>query len=279
MFKLEEMHRRTFENDGIVKLPGAIDAELLEALNRCFDWAVANPGPTLIGDAEGDEFSFVDLGNPAGRAMYEEVLRSSHLPQLASALWQSKYVGFLGEEVFWKKGRADATFWHQDTAYAPWSGAHWVNFWMPLVPHAAEYAIRVIRSSHKGVLYDGTTFNSSDPTEPMWGDAADFPRLPDIDGEISSDPNAWDIVSFDVEPGDIVAIHPHSLHSGGPADEKMSERRTLVFRFFGDEAYYSDHIPNVPGMYENDPIPASSGGVLKDGDLFRPPGSTLLGSA
>ncbi len=272
VFSVTDEHRRSFADDGIVKLAGAIDAQLLAKLDQCFEWAVANPGPTLIGNAEGDEFAFVDLANPAGRTMYEELIRGSAIPRLAADLWQSAYVGFMAEEVFWKKGRADATLWHQDTSYAPWNGAHWVNFWMPLVPHAADYAIRVVRASHKGVMYDGTTFNPADPTEPMWGDAADFPRLPDISGDLVVDPKAWDIVAFDVEPGDIVALHPHSLHSGGPADEGMSERRTLVFRFYGDESYYSDHLPDVPGMYENPPIPAAAGGFLHDGDLFRPAG-------
>ncbi len=275
-FEITQEHRHTFARDGIVKLANAIDAQLLDKLNECFEWAVANPGPTVDGHTNGDEFSFVDLANPAGRTMYEQLIQDSALSSFAAQLWQSEYVGFLAEEVFYKKGRAAPTLWHQDTSYAPWIGPHWVNFWMPLVPHPAEYAIQVVRGSHNGVMYDGTTFNPKDPTEPLWGDAADFPRLPDINADRAKDPNAWDIVAFDVEPGDIVALHPHCLHAGGGADAALPERRTLVFRFYGDESYYSGHLPEVPGRYDIPPIAAASGGYLADGDLFRPAAAAPL---
>ena len=269
-FSVTAEQRRAFQEDGIVKLPGVVDSRLLDELNSCFEWAVRHPGPTLIGDAEGDEFSFVDLGNPAGRAMYEKLIADSPFGRIASDLWQSEFVGFLSEEVFWKKGKAHQTFWHQDTPYAPWSGEHWANFWIPLCDHPADYAIKVVRGSHKGIMYDGTTFNPRDPTEPLWGDAGTFPRLPDISAELAADPASWDIVSFDVEPGDVVVLHSHCVHSGGGADATMPERRTLVLRFFGDKSYYSDHLPDAPGMYENPPIESVNGGYLADGDLFRP---------
>ncbi len=275
-FQITEQHRASFSEDGIVNLNGAIDAQLLTRLNECFEWAIANPGPTVNGHTQGDEFSFIDLANPAGRDMYEQVIADSALASLAADLWQSKYVGFLAEEVFYKKGRAAPTLWHQDTSYGPWIGPHWVNFWIPLVAHPAEYAIQVVRGSHKGVMYDGTTFNPKDPTEPMWGEAANFPRLPDINADRAKDPNSWDIVAFDVEPGDIVALHPHCLHAGGAADAGLPERRTLVFRFYGDESYYSGHLPDVPGHYDIPPIAAASGGFLTDGDLFRPADSAPL---
>ena len=63
-------HRNTFQQDGVVKLPGVIDAKLLEQLNRCFDRSVNNPGPIVFGSSEGDEFSFVDYDNPESRAIY-----------------------------------------------------------------------------------------------------------------------------------------------------------------------------------------------------------------
>jgi len=275
-FKITQAHRDTFANDGIVHLAGAVDEPLLNQLNECFSWAIANPGPTAAGNTQGSDFSFVDLANPAGRDMYEEVIQSSTLPSFAAALWQSSYVGFLAEEVFYKKGRAVPTLWHQDTSYAPWIGAHWVNFWIPLLPHPAEYAVQVIRGSHNGVMYDGTTFNQNDPTEPLWGDAGNFPRLPDINAERAKDSTAWDVVAFDVAPGDIVALHPHCLHAGGGADAGLPERKTLVFRFYGDESYYSDHLPDAPGRYDIPPIAAADGGYLADGDLFRPAAAAPL---
>ena len=165
-FQITEQHRASFSEDGIVNLNGAIDAQLLTRLNECFEWAIANPGPTVNGHTQGDEFSFIDLANPAGRDMYEQVIADSALASLR-LISGNLSTSVLAEEVFYKKGRAAPTLWHQDTSYGPWIGPHWVNFWIPLVAHPAEYTIQVVRGSHKGVMYDGTTFNQRS-TEPMW---------------------------------------------------------------------------------------------------------------
>lgn len=270
-FELTEAHRSAFAEDGIVKLAGAIDQTLLADLQSCWDWSVRHPGPIAVGKPEGDEIFFVDNGNPDARSMYESVVGRSPFPRLAADLWQSSFVGFFAEEVFWKTGGARETFWHQDTIYSPWGGEHWCNFWIPFDAMTGEQSIRVVRGSHLGRMYDGTTFNPADPTEPLWGDAGNFPRLPDISADLRRDPQSWDVRSFDVEPGDVVVLHPHCLHSGGGADAStLPERRNLVLRFFGDRSHYSEHLPSMQGMYDHQPIKSANGGFLQDGDPYRP---------
>ena len=269
-YTITEAQRRALRDDGIVKLPGLIDSKLLDDLNASFSWSIGHPGPIAVGNTSGPNIFFVDNGNPEALPMYKELVGRSGFGRIAADLWGSEYVGYFAEEIFWKKGKSGPTFWHQDTVYSPWGGEHWCNFWIPLVEMTEDYAIRVVRGSHKGIMYDGTTFNPKDPTEPLWGDAGDFPRLPDISAEAAADPDAWDIVGFDVEPGDVVVLHPHCLHSGGGADSTLPERRNMVLRFFGDKSYYSDHLPNAKGMYDHKPIPSAAGGYLKDGDPYRP---------
>ena len=119
-------------------------------------------------------------------------------------------------------------------------------------------------------MYDGTTFNPKDPTEPLWGEAGNFPKLPDITADLEADPLSWDIAGFDVSPGDLVILHPYCIHAGGKNDNTLTVRRNLVLRFFGDKSHYSYHLPDAPGMYEHKPLPAAGGGFLRDGDLYRP---------
>ena len=45
-----------------------------------------------------------------------------------------------------------------------------------------------------------------------------LPRLPNIEVERAADPGAFDIVSFASEPGDVLLVHPGSLHGGAPVD-------------------------------------------------------------
>ncbi len=269
-FNVTEDQRRALHDDGIAKLSGLVDSTLLDELNACFDWSIDHPGPIAVGKTEGENIFFVDNANPEALPMYQELVAHTPFPRIAADLWSSDYVGYLAEEVFWKKGKSIQTLWHQDTVYSPWGGEHWCNVWIPLVEMSADYAIRVVRGSHQGVMYDGTTFNPNDPTEPLWGDAGNFPRLPDISAEAAADPDAWDIVGFDVTPGDVVLLHPHCLHSGGGTDDTLPERRNLVLRFFGDKSYYSAHLPDAPGMYDHQPIPSAAGGYLEDGDPYRP---------
>ncbi|NKB96895.1 MAG: phytanoyl-CoA dioxygenase [Pseudomonadales bacterium] len=272
-FAVNQTHVSAFAKEGIVKLKGAIDADLLQEIQSCWDWSVKHPGPFATGKTTDDQVFFVDNGNPDARSMYENLVGSTSFPQIAADLWQSSFIGFFAEEIFWKKGNAGKTetFWHQDTVYSPWGGEHWCNFWIPLVPMTGEQSIRVVRGSHLGVMYDGTTFNPKDPTEPLWGEAGNFPRLPDITADLERDPASWDVVSFDLEPGDVVVLHPHCLHSGGGSDPAtLPDRRNIVLRFFGDRSHYSDHLPSMQGMYDHKPIKSASGGYLKDGDPYRP---------
>ena len=277
VFEVSQAQRNALAEDGIVRLEGLIDRELLAKLQSCWEWSVRHPGPIASGKPEGDEIFFVDNGNPDARSMYESLVSQSPFPRIAADLWHSSFVGFYAEEIFWKTGSAGLTHWHQDTVYAPWGGEHWCNFWIPLVAMSGEQSIRVVHGSHRGIMYDGYSFNSPDPTDPLWGEAGNFPRLPDISADLRRDPDSWDTRSFDVVPGDVVVLHPHCLHSGGGVDpETLPERKNIVLRFFGDKSYYSEHLPSMQGMYDHKPIPGANGEFLRAGDQFRPAGVTNL---
>jgi hypothetical protein len=103
-FEISDSHRSAFAQDGIVKLEGAINSELLKQVQTCWDWSVAHPGPIATGKQDTDQVFFVDNGNPDARTMYESLVNHSPFPRMAADLWQSKFVGFVAEEVFWKKG-------------------------------------------------------------------------------------------------------------------------------------------------------------------------------
>lgn len=272
-YSITDDQKHALKEDGIVKLPGLIDSSLLKELNKCFDWSISNHGPiasfSKINNSD-EDISFVDNGNPDAKQMYDDLIARSGFGSVIAELWNSKYVGYFAEEIFWKKGKTGPTVWHQDTAYQPWRGEHWCNLWIPLVGMDSEQSIQIVKESHKGIQYDGTTFDPYNPTQPLWGENGNFPRLPNISSDLKKNLNSWDIVSFEVEPGDAVVLHPHCLHRGGGSSDTLPERRNIVFRFFGDKGYYSDHLPKTKSMFELKPIPSAKGGYLEDGDLFRP---------
>ena len=67
------------------------------------------------------------------------------------------------------------------------------------------------------------------PTHPN----SSLPRLPDIEADRAH----WDIVSWAVEPGDLIVFHPAMLHGGAPTHPGQ-RRRTLTLRIFGEAAVY-----------------------------------------
>ena len=232
--------RRSFANDGAIAVRQMFDASQLERLRKAFDHGVAHPSP-ISGHvfAGTDDEHFNDLSNFAHLERYLALVESFGLADFASALWASEHVWFLGEELFIKSGgRAGRSPWHQDTSYIAGDGPHMLNLWISFEPLPKANALEVVRGSHRGVTYDGSAYaDPNDPTRPVWGDGT-FPRLPDIEAERAQDPAAWDVLSWELAPGDALAFHSGALHGGAPVGPECPNRHTIVFRFYGDEFYY-----------------------------------------
>ncbi|MCQ4312779.1 phytanoyl-CoA dioxygenase family protein [Pseudomonas stutzeri] len=232
--------RKAFQEDGAVLIKGLLNEEQMARCRAAYDWSVANHGPHATRMFSGTvQQSHVDNANPLAKERLEELVASLPFGQVFADLWGSKQVWYFAEEVFLKAGGHGArTLWHQDTSYLPWTGQHWGNAWISFESVPKQNALEIIRGSHRGPRYDGTTFRDpNDPTQPLHGGDA-LPRLPDIEAERQLNPDAYDILSWATEPGDVVLIHPGSLHGGAPVDHSFPDRHTFVFRFFGDNATF-----------------------------------------
>jgi ectoine hydroxylase-related dioxygenase (phytanoyl-CoA dioxygenase family) len=140
----------------------------------------------------------------------------------------------------------------------------WISF--DAVPR--ERSLEFVAGSHRGPMYDGSAFDPADDTAPIYGDGS-LPRLPDIEANRA----AWEIVSFAVEPGDVIVFHPALLH-GGAATQAGARRRTLSLRFFGADAHYAKRPfltdKTIPEAKATSVFQLLSG-RLKPGDAFRHP--------
>ncbi|WP_028923273.1 phytanoyl-CoA dioxygenase family protein [Pseudonocardia acaciae] len=270
---MDESVRTTFRDDGAVLLKDCLDEGHLAACKEAFDWAVANPGPNASSMFEGTEQrSHVDNANPRAKHRLDELAAALPLGTLFAELWGSEHVWYFAEEIFLKQGgKAGRSPWHQDTAYLPWAGSHWANAWISFQSLPEGNALEIIRGSHRGVQYDGTTFaNPDDPTEPMWGAQA-LPRLPNIDADLAADPTAHDVLTWAVEPGDVIALHPRSLHGGAGTDPRCPDRHTLVLRFFGDDATFRPLPDTNKHFARNGVLFVEEMAGLNEGDPFRAP--------
>ena len=99
-----------------------------------------------------------------------------------------------------------------------------------------------------------------------------LPRLPDIEAHRDD----YEIVSFAVEPGDVVAFHPAMLH-GGAATRPGKQRHTLSLRYFGEDARVAwrpgDTMERIAKIGDGPNIhPMTRAKRLGEGALFRDSG-------
>lgn len=250
-----------YARDGVVFIPGALDAAALAAAQAAYDWSLANPGPLASKFRQATAATFYhDLYNPDCLSGYRTMLEASPLPAILADLWGAPDVWFMYEQVFLKEGgEARRTPWHQDSSYLAVGGEHLAVAWITFDACTKANSLEFVRGSHRGRLYNGSRFELGDDTAPANPNSS-LPRLPDIE----SDRSAWDIVSWAVEPGDLIVFHPALLHGGAPT-QPGARRRTLTLRFFGRDAVYDPREggagPRVKGFHER----------MRPGDPFRDP--------
>ncbi|MEV6218192.1 phytanoyl-CoA dioxygenase family protein [Nocardia sp. NPDC051833] len=254
---MDDLIKQTFREDGAVLLKNCLDEAQLAQCYDEFRWGIDNLSPTGKQVFDGDKLTYhVDNANPLAKQRLDELAAALPLGRIFAELWGSEKVWYFAEETFLRaNGLPGRGPWHQDNSYLPWTGEHWGNAWISFQSLPQRNSLEVIRGSHRGIQYDGSSFaDPDDPTEPLHGDGT-WPRLPDIDRDLAADPDAYDVVSAAIEPGDVFALHPGSLHGGAPVDAACPTRHTLVLRFFGDDATFR-------------PLPEANERFARNGTLF-----------
>lgn len=244
--------RTRFQEDGVVFLPGVLDARSLELASACYEWTLKHPGPGAGPVLLGTPGTFYqDQANPDSYATYRQFLRETPLADVAASLFGCANVWLMYEQI-WLKDGADTrrTPWHQDLPYLPASGEHLLVMWANLDAVEKEYSLEFIPGSHRGPLYNPSAFNPDDEAANLFN-PAEWPPIPAIEQARDEFP----IVSWAVQPGDVVAFHPAVLHGGAPTRAGV-RRRTLSLRFFGDDAWVAtrphDGMANVDGLKHDD---------------------------
>jgi ectoine hydroxylase-related dioxygenase (phytanoyl-CoA dioxygenase family) len=243
--------RRAYHDDGVVLLPQLLDAAALELAEAAFRWSLDHPGPAASRPFDGIEGAFYqDLCNPAAPTddHYRALLDRSPLAAAIVGLWGTPEIWFMYEQVFLKEGgESRRTPWHQDAPYLCVDGDHLAVAWITFDTVPAADSLEFVRGSHRQTLYNTSAFDPDDETAPLYDG---LPRLPDIE----ADRARFDIVSFPIQPGDVVVFHPAMLHGGAPT-HAGSRRRTLTLRFFGRDATYVERpgkgvAPMVEGLHD-----------------------------
>ena len=243
---------RALDEDGAVHLPGALTAEGLARVEAGVDAALASPS------AHAKRFY------PKEAATFHEdtghrligVVREAGIDTTLAALWGLPDFWYLGEQLFLKQGgRARRrTPWHQDTSYLRMMGSQLVACWISLDPLPKRHCLEFVRGSHRGTLYNGSAFAADDDTAPLYRDSL-LPRLPDIE----ADRTGWDILSWDVEPGDLIFFHllGRAARRGEEHGARRMRRRTVSLRFLGPDVVYDGRPRDERGAQEGNDVALS----------------------
>lgn len=159
--------------------------------------------------------------------------------QIAAALLDVDTVRFYGDQIFVKEpGTRERTAYHQDASYFEIDGDQCCVLWIPADPVRLEHgAMRYVRGSHReGKLYKPNVFVAQTPLPGSEGDL-----LPDIEGHEED----YDIVYFDVEPGDLIVHHYKTIHGTGGNLSRYQVRRAASVRYTGDDIRFKSR-PGVP---------------------------------
>ena len=251
-----------FRVDGVVCLRGVLDPEVVMAMAADVDAALNGVETAdMSALAEALEPTGAASDRPSGgfrsgvdhwrtRGAFRDFALDTAVPVVVGALLGSSQVRLYEDSVLAKEpGAVHRTVWHQDLSYFNLDGDQLVTTWVPLdLATSDSGAMRFVRGSHRwGRVFRPNLFVSDEPIPGTEGEI-----VPDIDG----DPGAYEIVSFDLGPGDLTVHHARTLHAAGP-NSTDRRRRAISIRYGGDDARFHRRPGTVLKEYQR---------MLADGD-------------
>jgi ectoine hydroxylase-related dioxygenase (phytanoyl-CoA dioxygenase family) len=171
---------------------------------------------------------------------------------VAQQVFNSQRVSFYYDQIFVKEALSPApTPWHHDATFWPLEGDQIASFWASVDAVSAETsALEFIAGSHRwkedfrAIGLDGTDLTTG---------REGLHDLPDIEGDRSG----YNIISWNLEPGDALMFHARTLHGARGNQSKHSKRRAIATRWCGDDVVYREG--HMFEFYDHG---------LKDGDPF-----------
>ena len=246
-----------YREDGAACLRGVFDLEWIEALRRAVDDDIAAPGPMVrINTPAGNPGRFfVDFQLWQRRPECRAFVFDSPAPALAARLLGADMVHWYHDHLLVKEpGTIEPTPWHHDLPYYPIDGEDMVSMWLPLDPIARDTCVEYVRGSHRwGKRFAPKFFRKDaafDANEPA------LEPVPDISG----DRDRYELLGWEMEPGDVIAFHGLTLH-GAPGNASLQRRRRAwATRWFGPGVRYAERGGTVSppitghGLHHGDPF-------------------------
>lgn len=261
-FKITDEQRQAFNDDGVTVLRGVINGQWLARLDESIEKDIANPGPFYHGYKAKD-----NVGKFHGNLRiwqndpgFHDYCLKSDLPDLARQFFQSQRINLLYDQLFVKEpGTQNPTPWHNDQPFWPIRGNQVILFWLALDEVTQDSgALNFVRGSHKwNRWFQPESFGENQQLN-QYENNEDYEPMPDIDGNLDD----YDIVTWDLEPGDVYVFHAMTVHGSGGNLRQDRRRRGYTVRYTGDDVCYDTRLGTAKVLRDDN---------LKDGDSLIEP--------
>ena len=258
--------RTIWERDGVVCLRGVYPRAAIAALLAAWDAMVANPSAHGLGPRSIEQPALGNGTYVVPRAShhvpaFRTFLAASPVAALLGDLVGSRTIGHYWDAVFAKDARTGTpTPWHHDAGATAVTGRQLPNSWTPLTPATAANGLECLAGQQRSqTMYwpRSTPYATARPPE--------RPLCPDF--ETRRDDPGLRFLSWDMEPGDVLVLHPYTPHfSRGNATPQR--RVALATWWYGDDIRW-DPRPECEKGHPEAPFQAMpAGGRPSDHPLF-----------
>ena len=237
-FILNSENISIFENNGVVLLKNMIDNKWQRILHDAIEEDIKKPGPFFHSyKTEDGKGNF--HGNMRIWEHYQglkDYCTKSPLPYLAAQLLNSNKINLFYDQLFVKEPETkNCIRWHNDQPYWPIRGWPVISFWTSLDPISRNNGpMEFVSKSQKwGKWYQPEHFAPG--ASKAYEQNPEFEKMPDID----SNRDKYDIISFDMNPGDLLAFHALVVHGSTGNISKNRRRRGYAVRYTGNDVVYS----------------------------------------
>lgn len=235
---VSEEELSAYETDGVVLLRNVLDPRWIERMRHAIDTVLSDPGELSMEYTPKQKPGryYVDFFIWHRHPDFRDFMKDSPMPELAAQIMQSEEVSLFYDQLFVKEAiTEEMTPWHQDLSYWPLRGDDILSIWIPFDEVTRETGgVVYIKGSHLwGKMYRPVGFSPGTEFDQMYK-KVDLEELPDI----NSRAHEYQMLHWDVNPGDVVVHHPLAIHCAGGNRSSTARRRALALRYVGKDARY-----------------------------------------
>ena len=231
-----EQQVESYRQDGVVLLRNVLDRHWLEILAEGIEQNLHEPSKRAVENvndpASGAHF-FYDARTYGELRAYDRVMMESPMAEVVAPLMGSSSAVLFYISVFVRRpGTRERTPWHQDKPSWSATGEHACSAWVALDSVPRETALEFIRGSHRWPdQFERPAFFQEGYANDDRRNQVPFP-------DIESERDRYDILGWDMNPGDCLVFHGLTVHGGSGDLPAGLGRRAVSVQWLGDDARF-----------------------------------------